>query len=126
MESLVAKIVWPRILLGFVIAPLVVPICYFVYTAITERNQGASEFVGTLVNYGAYAYLFALVLGLPAFWLVRRNGYTGLWTYALAAGVIGLVGSGLMSLIGLKVAGVLVGTVSGVVAGIVFYLIAFL
>lgn len=126
MESFVAKIVWPRILLGFVIVPLVVPISYFVYAAITERNRGASEFVGTLVNYGPYAYLFALVLGLPAFWLLRRNGYAGLWTYALAAGVIGLVGSGLMSLIGLKVAGVLVGTVSGVVAGIVFYLVALL
>jgi hypothetical protein len=126
VESLVAKIAWPRILLGFVIAPLVVPVFYFVYAAITERNQGASEFVGTLLNYGPYAYLFALVLGLPAFWLLRRNGYAGLWTYALAAGIIGLVGSSLMSLIGMKVAGVLVGTLSGVVTGIVFYLVAFL
>jgi hypothetical protein len=126
MESLVAKIMWPRILLGFVIAPLVVPVAYFVFAAVTERNHGASEFAGTLLNYGPYAYLFAFALGMPAFWLLRRSGYSGLWSYALAAGVIGLIGSGLMSLIGLKVAGVLVGTLSGVVAGIVFYLVAFL
>jgi hypothetical protein len=126
MDSLAAKIVWSRVLLGFAIAPLIVPVFYFAFAAITGRNYGVSEFAGTLLNYGPYAYLFALVLGMPMFWLLRRSGYSGMWSYALAAGVIGLIGSGLMSLIGLKAAGVLAGTLSGVAAGIVFYLVAFL
>ena len=120
-----AKIVWSRVLLGFAVAPLVVPIAYFVLAAVSGRNYGASELAGTVLNYGPYAYLFALVLGLPAFWVLRRTGLEGLWSYAFAAGSIGLIGSGLMSLIGLKVEGVVVGTLSGALAGVVFYLVAF-
>lgn len=120
-----AKIVWSRVILGYLIAPLIVPLAYFVFAATTGRNYGASELAGTLLNYGPYAYLFALVLGIPAFWLLRRSGYAGLWSYALAAGVIGLIGAGLMSTIGLNIEGVLVGTLGGVLAGAVFYLVAF-
>ena len=119
-----AKIVWSRVILGFVIAPLIVPIAYFLLAAATGRNYGTSEFVGTLLNYGPYAYLFALVLGTPAFWLLRRSGHAGLWSYALAAGVIGLIGAGLLSAVGLKLGGVLVGTLAGALAGVVFYLLA--
>ncbi len=36
------------------------------------------------------------------------------------------MGSGLLSIIGLKIEGVLVGTLAGVLAGAVFYLVAFL
>jgi hypothetical protein len=126
MDVVSAKIVWPRLILGYVIAPLIVPLVYFIFAAVTGRNYGASELAGTLLNYGPYAYLFALLLGTPAFWLLRRSGYAGLWSYALAAGAIGLVGAGLFSIIGLKVEGVIVGTLAGALAGAVFYLIAFL
>jgi hypothetical protein len=126
MDVVSAKIVWPRLILGYVIAPLIVPLVYFIFAAATGRNYGASELAGTLLNYGPYAYLFALLLGMPAFWLLRRNGYAGLWSCALAAGAIGLLGAGLFSIIGLKVEGVIVGTLAGALAGAVFYLIAFL
>jgi hypothetical protein len=125
MDAISAKIIWPRVVLGYVIAPLIVPLAYFIFAAVTGRNYGASELVGTLLNYGPYAYLFAALLGIPAFWLLRRSGHAGLWSFALAAGVIGLIGAGLMSTIGLKVEGVLVGTLAGVLAGAVFYLVAF-
>lgn len=125
MDAMSAKIVWPRVILGFFLAPLIVPIGYFLFAAAVGRNHGASELVGTLVNYGPYAYLFALLLGIPAFWLLKRSGHAGLWSFALAAGLIGLIGAGLMTTIGLKVGGVLVGALAGLVAGAVFYLIAF-
>src|SRR5438445_3003580 len=124
MDVVSAKIVWSRVILGYVIAPLIVPLAYFIFAAVTGRNYGASELAGTLLNYGLYTYLFALLLGIPAFWLLRRIGHAGLWSYALAAGVIGLVGAGLFSIIGLKVEGVLVGVIAGAIAGMIFYLVA--
>jgi hypothetical protein len=126
MEAISAKIFWPRVVLGYVIAPLVVPLAYFVVAAATGRNYGASELVGTLLNFGPYAYLFTALLGLPAFLLLRRSGHLELWSIAVAAGVIGLLGAGLMSAIGLKIEGVLVGALAGVLAGVVFYLVALL
>jgi hypothetical protein len=125
MDATSAKIVRPRVVLGYVIAPLIVPLAYFIFAAATGRNYGGSELVGTLLNYGPYAYLFAVLLGIPAFWLLRRSGHAGLWPFALAAGVIGLIGAGLMSAIGLKAEGVLVGALAGMLAGAVFYLVAF-
>jgi hypothetical protein len=113
-----------RVILGFVIAPLIAPLAYFLLSAATEPNHGSSELAGTLLTYGPYAYLFALLLGVPAFMLLRRSGYAGVWSYALAAGVIGLIGAWLFSTIGLKVEGVGVGAVAGVVAGVVFYFTA--
>ena len=80
MDAMLAKIVWPRLILGYVIAPLIVPLAYFLFAAVTGRNYGVSELVGTLLNYGPYACLFALVLGIPVFWLLRRSGHAGLWS----------------------------------------------
>jgi hypothetical protein len=125
MSTVLPKIVWFRLVLAFVLAPLVVPVGYFIFAAATGRGYGASELVGTLLNYGPYVYLFTLLLGIPTFWLLRRRGHSGLWSFALAAGLIGLLGAGLMAAIGLKVGGVLVGALAGLVAGAVFYLIAF-
>ncbi len=119
-----AKIVWSRVIRGYLIAPLVVPLAYFVVAALTGRNYGVSELVGTVLNYGAYTYVFALLLGVPAFWVLRRSGHAGLWSYALSAAAIGFLGASLFSLIGLKVEGVLIGTLTGALAGVVFYLIA--
>jgi hypothetical protein len=124
MDTMSARIVWPRVILGFVIAPLIVPLAYFIFAAATGRNHGASELAGTLLTYGPYAYLFALLLGIPAFWLLRKSGHAGLWSFALAAGAIGLIGAGLLSAIGLKLEGVYIGTLAGVLAGAVFYLVA--
>jgi hypothetical protein len=125
MGTALPKIVWFRLVLAFVLAPLVVPVGYFIFAAATGRGYGASELAGTLLNYGPYVYLFTLLLGIPTFWLLRRSGHAGLWSFALAAGLIGLIGAGLMTTIGLKVGGVLVGALAGLVAGAVFYLIAF-
>ena len=125
MDAASAKIVWPRVVLGYLLAPLVVPLAYFVFAAATGRNYGASELVGTVLNYAPYAYIFALLLGVPAFWLLRRSGQAGLWSFALAAGVIGLIGASLFYVIGLKVEGVVVGALAGALAGVLFYLIAF-
>src|ERR1700741_2625403 len=125
MDAVSAKIVWPRVVLGDLLAPLVVPLAYFVFAAATGRNYGASELVGTVLNYAPYAYIFALLLGVPAFWLLRRSGQAGLWSFALAAGVIGLIGASLFYVIGLKVEGVVVGALAGALAGVLFYLIAF-
>jgi hypothetical protein len=125
MDTVSAKILWPRVVLGFVIAPLIVPVSYYIFNAASERNHGSvSEFIGTLLTYGPYAYLFAVLLGIPAFWLLRRSGHAGVWSYALATAAIGLIGAGLLSIIGLKTEGIIVGTVAGALAGIVFYLVA--
>lgn len=120
------RTMWPRVILGFAIAPLVVPIAYFLYSSINGRANGISELVGTLLTYGPYAYLFAALFGIPAFLLVRRSGYAGPLPYALAAGLIGLMGASLLFVVGLKIEGVLVGTLAGLLAGIVFYLVAIL
>jgi hypothetical protein len=124
MDTTAAKINWPRIILGYAIAPLIVPLAYYLFSAATKRQASSSELVGTILTYGPYVYVFALMLGIPAVWLLRKSSHAGLWSYALAAGAIGLIGAGLMSLIGLKPEGVLVGALAGMLAGAVFYLVA--
>jgi hypothetical protein len=125
MDAISARVLWPRIILAFAVAPLTVPLIFFVVTALLERGRGSSsEFIGTLLTYGPYAYIFALLLGIPAFWLLKRGGALGLWPCALVGGAIGLIGSVLLSVVGLKAIGILIGGLAGVVAGIVFCLVA--
>jgi hypothetical protein len=115
----------PRTILGFIIAPLVVPLTYFAFGHFLGKgSDGVSEFVGTLLTYGVYAYGFAVVLGVPTFFFLRRRRAVNLWSCALAAGVIGLMGAGILTTVGLKLAGVLIGGLAGFLAGIVFFFVA--
>ena len=113
---------WPRIVACFLVAPLVVPVTFFIFDVAFEGSSiGVTEFVGTLLNYGVFAYFFALLLGAPVFiaflrWRLMHIGY-----FAAAAGCIALVAVLIFSKYGLRPSGALVGVISGVLAGIAFF-----
>jgi hypothetical protein len=113
-----------RIVAGFLVAPIIVPLSYFLSALVSEKGRSSvSEALEYLSTFGTYAYILAVVLGVPAFWLLRRRTRTGR-SCGLIAGAIGLIGSGLMTIIGMNVEGVIIGGLAGLFAGIVFYLVA--
>lgn len=78
-----------RVILGFVIAPLAAPIAFDVMTGVESLGSGASPSLGVLgalflVGYMApYAYLATLLIGAPAYLLLRRYGTLSLWEMLL-------------------------------------------
>lgn len=113
---------WPRIVCCFLVAPLVVPLTFFIYDVAFEGSSfEVTEFVGTLLNYGAFAYFFALLLGVPIFIALMRGRLMRIGYFAAATGCIALIAALIFSRYGLRPGGVVVGVISGVLAGAVFY-----
>lgn len=82
-----------RVLLGFVVAPLAAPIALDLMTSVEGVASGATPTLGVLgalflVGFMApYAYLAMLVVGLPAYVLLRRYAALRL-EYLLLAGAV--------------------------------------
>ena len=78
-----------RVILGFVIAPLAAPLAFDLMTGVESLGRGASPSLGVLgavflVGYMApYAYLATLLIGAPAYLLLRRYGTLSLWEMLL-------------------------------------------
>jgi len=68
-----------RVTLGFLVAPAV-PILLL---GLLARN------FGTVVFGGMFAYPFALVLGAPVYFIMRKKGWLKLWQVTLASSALG-------------------------------------
>jgi hypothetical protein len=64
-----------RALIGFAIAPLLPCLFAGIYNAV--RQGSAAPIVGDTLRYAMLAYPAALLLGIPAYWLMTRGGPTG-------------------------------------------------
>ena len=112
-----------RVTLGFLVAP-VGPLLLF---GLATRNASTALFVGMLT------YPFALVLGAPAYFLMRKKAWLKLWQVALASAALGALsfltvlaitgsGGGDSAQALTYIAGVFIG--SAILTGITFWAVA--
>ncbi len=78
-----------RVIAGFVVAPLAAPVAFDVMSSFGRSGHAAAPSLGVLgpillVGYLApYAYLATLLIGVPAYLLLRRYGTLSLWEMLL-------------------------------------------
>lgn len=86
-----------RVVLGFLVAPLAAPVALDLMTSLEGLARGAAPSLGVLgalflVGFMApYAYLAMLVVGVPAYVLLRRFGGLRLWELLLAGAAVATV-----------------------------------
>lgn len=115
-----------RVVVGFLVAPLVVPLFFAVHQWVWGTGiRSAGQVVGIFVTYGTYAYIFALLLGGPVLWALMRASRTDAITMAVAgAGIAGLA-AGLFFAVGLRsVSAIAIAVAAGALAGLIFKSIA--
>lgn len=116
-----------RPILGFVIAPAVVPLAMDTYELIVSPPEDAF-FLLALRFYARYAYGVALLFGVPLYLYLSWRGLDGWWHYALA----GLALGSLPAIIALPPVGhwrlvqlfMAVGAPIGLIAALSFWVIA--
>lgn len=81
-----------RAALGFLLSPMVAAVTYALGARVLLRSApgpgtsfGEWIIVGLLLA-GPFTYVVGIVLGLPAFLLLRRSGWLKLWLVSLAGG----------------------------------------
>lgn len=77
-----------RIVAGFVVAPMTPAL---VLAGVIFAAGGDAQALGYAAFAGYISYPFALLVGLPAFLVMRRKGWDGLRAYAVAGLVLALV-----------------------------------
>lgn len=112
-----------RTIIGFIVAPLIVPLLYLAATSVFGGYRSAD-----LALYIAqYAYLTALLGGLPMHITLSRLGWTTLHDYAVYGVLLGLVATLITERPPLEFSIIIevgLSAVAGAVAGGVFWLIA--
>tara|TARA_R110002072_G_scaffold297959_1_gene471322 strand:+ start:30098 stop:30490 length:393 start_codon:yes stop_codon:yes gene_type:complete len=61
-----------RIITGFLIAPLTVPISFSIVGFLARGNFESHTFIGSFLAVGIYAYIFSLVLGIPTLLILMK------------------------------------------------------
>lgn len=91
-----------RLLVAFLVAPLAAPVAYVVGTIVVElvrRDSALSArsvldlLIGVFTLGAPTAYAAALVLGVPAYFLLRWSGLLSRWTLWIAGAAIGAAGA---------------------------------
>jgi hypothetical protein len=77
-----------RTVAGFVVAPMMPAL---ILAAVVLAAGGDSQTLGYAAFAGYVSYPFALLVGLPAFLVMRRRGWDGWRAYALAGLGLGIV-----------------------------------
>lgn len=77
-----------RVVLAFVISPAVVPLVVTALAVADKVRLHESVIVGSI--YAAFTYGAAVVVGIPAFYVFSRKGWTKWWQYAVAGAAIGI------------------------------------
>jgi len=95
-----------RLLLAFLIAPLGAPVAYVVGTLVVglfTRGTAVSALsvldlvIGVFTLGAPCAYVAAIVVGVPVYFLLRRLGLLSRWTVWLAAAAIGAAGAAVLA-----------------------------
>src|SRR5215475_9974391 len=91
-ENSINQIGFKNIPLAFLVSPLLTP-ATFIFTATLRSgiNDPVSVFPKVFMLYGPFAYLTALIIGLPAFLIYRRLGWERLIYYSAGGAAIGLL-----------------------------------
>ena len=114
-----------RTIVAFLVAPLVVPVSFWIVQALTDSvGFRLDSLVGAMLNYGAYAYLIAALLGLPAYLMFCRKKWVAFWQYAFGGAILGVVPAVAIATLGIATFRVvLLCLVCGVLGATVFRLI---
>lgn len=78
---------WNRLLVGFLVSPIVPGVLTLLLGAVLGSK--ASEAIWLLVLSAVIAYPATVVLGIPAFFVLRRFGLNGVGHYLLAGAFLG-------------------------------------
>jgi hypothetical protein len=116
-----------RVITGFVVAPLVVPIVMVVAGGLMSFRSGpVDQLIGQFLAYAGYAYVAALLLGVPTLFLLIRSAHTSVGILAIAGAVIGVVTTvAVLSIFGTRVfPAALVAAAAGALSALVFWAIA--
>ena len=82
-----------RAIIGFIIAPLVVPLFFAFWHLMSEERSGEyiGYVVGALVIYAPYAYMIALCFGMPALLLMNSIKKKSILSYIITGVIMGLM-----------------------------------
>ena len=113
-----------RVFLGFLMAPLMVPLYFFVvgFVSVGKATLGevGENALGFLVITGPYAYFAALVLGLPAYLFLKSKDLLDWHILTIAGSILG----GLVVIVFLepeRTRALQMGLVPGALSGFVFW-----
>ena len=113
-----------RVIWGFVMAPLVVPLFYLLHAVLIVENLRLQDLgenaLGFLVLIGPYSYLIAFMFGVPAYLFMRLRGWLSLPPFLISGGLLGT----LTILILLPAENVIDGLISGALSAACFWFIA--
>ena len=117
-----------RTILGFIIAPLTVPICSILWGVMSLMilKEPRTPYIAIGISVGAYGYIVAIVCGVPTYLFYQSLKFESLWQYLLGGFVLGLIPAIIFSAVFDKIMPVysylnLAGT--GTVSAMVFWLI---
>lgn len=80
-----------RKIAGFLIAPLVIPIVFILGSLISINKPTIQMLIGSSISYLVYAYIFTLVLGLPALLIMKRLNRLDLGDFLLVGLVLSFI-----------------------------------
>ncbi len=84
-----------RILVGFMIAPMVAVLVFTIGIALRNgnlENISIGEFVlGGFLLIGPWAYAMGVILGFPIFLIFQKFNFVKLWIFFIAGGIAGLL-----------------------------------
>ena len=116
-----ARVIW-----GFVIAPLVVPLFFLLHAAlVVERPQLqdlGENALGFLVLVGPYSYLVAFLFGVPAYLFMRLRDWVSLPPFLVSGGILGTLT--VLILLPGEQARIIDGLISGTLSAACFWFIA--
>jgi hypothetical protein len=91
----------PRIVAGFLIAPILLPVVTVVVTLQADFSVGQFKAGFALACILAvFTYATALIVGVPVFAWYRRRGWFEPWQFAVGGGLLGLLPMPVIALFG--------------------------
>jgi hypothetical protein len=116
-----------KLVIGFLLAPLVVPAVYLAGGFLLADNPSLRDLgdnsLGFLIITGPYAYLVALLIGIPGYFFLRSEGWLTLPVLASLGTALGVLTPALIG-IGWWTAMMILGAVAGALSASCFWFIA--
>lgn len=87
-NSAMARVIW-----GFIIAPLVVPLCFLLHVGLFVENPRLRDLgenaLGFLVIIGPYSYLVAFMFGVPVYFFLKYRSWVSLPAFLVSGSLLG-------------------------------------
>ncbi len=119
-----ARVIW-----GFAIAPLVVPLFFLLHAGLVVENRRLQDLgenaLGFLVIIGPYSYLVAFMFGVPVYFFLKLRSWLSLPAFLVSGSLLGtLTVIGLLPSVEHSKAMIIDGLISGALATACFWFIA--